>query len=472
MHLSLAGKAAGVGTFISDMEKGVAQVTEGYVALYGLPEGATEITRSEWRARVHPEDIACVEEARGQVYHQRQSEFSNEYRIVRPGGEVRWIESRSFVSYSNDGRPQRVIGLNIDVTDRKKAERALDERNMQLSLAGKAAGVGIYAYDLAGDMMQVSEGYAALHGLAEGTTETTRSEWRARAHPEDRPWIEGVRTQAFRERREEYGIEYRIVRPGGEMRWLESRSFISYDADDRPERVIGVNIDVTERRRADDHQRVLIAELDHRVKNVLATVAAVAANTLETSSSMQDFVAALDARIRALASTHELLSHRRWQGLPLDELLRRQLAPYAAPSNTRINGPDVLLMAEAGQAVAMVLHELVTNAAKYGALSTCKGLVSVQWRQRYKDGIRDRLIIDWREAGGPTVKAPRKFGYGTSVINDLIPYELGGKADFEFSRTGVRCRLEIPAKWTVGTRQPSSDLKSVSSAPTRAHETV
>ncbi len=471
MQLSLAGKAAGVGTFIFDMKTGVAQVTDGYAALHGLPEGATETTRSEWRARVHPEDLARVEKARGQVYRERQGEFSNEYRIVRPGGEVRWIESRSLASYSNDGRPQRVIGLNIDVTDRKNSQRALDERNMLLSLAGKAAGVGSYAYDLGGEAMQVSEGYAALHGLPEGTTETTRREWRARAHPEDLPWIEGVRKQAFRECREEYGIEYRIVRPGGEVRWIESRSFISY-ADHQPQRVIGLNIDVTERRRADDHQRVLIAELDHRVKNVLATVAAVAANTLEASSSMQHFVAALDARIRALASTHELLSNRRWQGLPLDELLRCQLAPYAAHGNTRINGPDVLLMAEAGQAVAMVFHELATNAAKYGALSGCKGLVSVQWRQQYKDGLCDRLIIDWQETGGPAVKAPSKFGYGTSVINDLIPYELGGKTDFEFSRTGVHCRLEIPAKWIISPPQPSSNLNGANSAPTRVHETV
>jgi PAS domain S-box-containing protein len=472
MQLALAGKAAGVGTFISDLEKGVAQVTEGYAALYGLPEGATEITRNEWRARLHPEDIARIEEARSQAYRERQSELSNEYRIVRPGGEVRWIESRSFLSYSNDGRPQRVIGLNIDVTDRKNAERTLADRNMQLSLAGKAAGVGSYAYDHDNDVMQVCEGYAALHGLPEGTTETTRAKWRARVHPDDLARVQERRKQAFRDKRAEYGIEYRIVRPGGEVRWIESRSFISYDADDQPQRVIGLNIDVTERRRADDHQRVLIAELDHRVKNVLATVAAVAANTLEASSSMQHFVAALDARIRALASTHELLSNRRWQGLPLDELLRCQLAPYAADGNTRIDGPDVLLMAEAGQAVAMVFHELVTNAAKYGALSGCKGLVSVQWRQQYKDGLCDRLIIDWQEAGGPAVKAPGKFGYGTSVINDLVPYELGGKAGFEFSRTGVRCRLEIPVKWIISPPQPGTGLNGANSAPTRVHETV
>ncbi len=343
---------------------------------------------------------------------------------------------------------------------------------MQLSLAEKAAGVGSYAYDLGGEAMQVSEGYAALHGLPEGTTETTRREWRARTHPEDLPWIEGVRKQAFRERREEYGIEYRIVRPGGEVRWIESRSFISYDADNQPQRVIGLNIDVTERRRADDHQRVLIAELDHRVKNVLATVAAVAANTLEASSSMQHFVAALDARIRALASTHELLSNRRWRGLPLDELLRCQLAPYAAHGNTRINGPDVLLTPEAGQAVAMVFHELATNAAKYGALSVRTGRVSVQWSWSQNQGTGDGLVIRWLEAGGPAVKAPGKFGYGTSVINDLIPYELGGKTDCEFLGTGVCCRLEIPATWAIRSPQPSRNVNGAGSAPTRGHAAV
>ena len=156
----------------------------------------------------------------------------------------------------------------------------------------------------------------------------------------------------------------------------------------------------------------------------------------------------------------------------MDELLRRQLAPYSARDNTRISGPDVLLMAEAGQAVAMVIHELVTNAAKYGALSTHKGRVSVQWRWPHHGTMRDRLIIEWREADGPTVKAPSRIGYGTSVINDLIPYELGGKVDFDYSRTGVRCRLEIPAKWMINARQPAASSKWLSSAPPNGRDTL
>ena len=228
----------------------------------------------------------------------------------------------------------------------------------------------------------------------------------------------------------------------GEVRWVESRSFISYDSDGRPQRIIGVNIDITERKRAEEHQRVLVAELDHRVKNVLATVSAVAGQTLETSSSMDHFVAALDGRIRSMATAHELLSTRQWRGMPLAELVRREFAAYASSNNTRIDGPEVMLSAEAGQAMAMVIHELVTNAAKYGALSTQSGRVSVRWYRKLNGSAQ--LIVIWQETGGPRVEAPKKSGYGTGVVRDLIPYEFGGTVDLSFAPEGVRCRLEIP----------------------------
>ena len=129
------------------------------------------------------------------------------------------------------------------------------------------------------------------------------------------------------------------------------------------DRVVGVNIDITERKLAEDQQRTLVSELDHRVKNVLATVSAVAAQTLGASPSMEHFVAALDGRIRSMAATHELLSTRNWQGIPLVELIQREFSPYANGNNTKFDGPEVTLTADAGQAIAMVFHELVTNAA-------------------------------------------------------------------------------------------------------------
>ena len=271
-----------------------------------------------------------------------------------------------------------------------------------------------------------------------------RSECLAAVHPDDIGRVEQFRSEAFRERRREYSVEYRIIRAGGEVRWVETRCFISYDGEGRPYRVVGVSIDITERKRVEEQQRKLVAELDHRVKNVLATVQAVAAQTMQASSSMEHFVAALDGRIRSMGSTHELLSHRRWLGIPLAELVQRELAPYTTGSNTEIGGPEVMLSAEAGQTMAMVLHELVTNAAKYGALSAPSGRVSIRWRLPRNGGATDRLVFTWRETGGPLVIPPSKSGYGMHVVRELIPYELGGTIDHVLAPEGARCKMEIP----------------------------
>jgi two-component sensor histidine kinase len=191
----------------------------------------------------------------------------------------------------------------------------------------------------------------------------------------------------------------------------------------------------------------LNAELDHRVKNTLATVGAVVSHTQQGSRSVANFVAALDGRIRSMATTHELLSSGRWHGVSLAELVRQELAPYAAGKNTEIEGPEVILGPEAGQAMAMVLHELVTNAAKYGALSTKNGRVSIWWDQRPNGHSRSHLVFEWQEIGGPPVEAPGKLSYGASTIRDLIPYEFGGAVNLVLAPDGVRCRLEIPANW-------------------------
>src|SRR5262249_27250175 len=254
-----------------------------------------------------------------------------------------------------------VVNMSVDISERKKAEHALAERNFQLALAGKAARVGSFAYDIDTEMMQITAGYAAIHGFPHGITEIARSKWQLGVHPEDRLRWEALRSRAHRERWAEYSGEYRIVRSGGEIRWIEARVFVSYDGDGRPHRAVGVDIDATARKRAEEQQRILNAELDHRVKNVLATIAA---HTKNSTRSMDGFVAALESRIQSMASTHELLSSSRWAGLALRELVRRELAPYASNNNTRIEGPEVILRAEAAQTIASVLHELTTNAAK------------------------------------------------------------------------------------------------------------
>jgi PAS domain S-box-containing protein len=349
-----------------------------------------------------------------------------------------------------------VVNMTVDISERQQAERTLAERNAQLALAGRAALVGSYAYHVnAAGQMQISEGYAAIHGLPQGTTETTMREWRARVHPEDLARVEGFREQMFADRQKEYTIEYRIVRPDGEVRWIERRSSISYGGNGGPKRIVGVSIDVTDRKRAEQQQRAMNAELDHRVKNVLATVSAIIAQTQEASSSRADFVTGLNSRINSLARTHELLSKSNWRGASLEEIVRREFAPYTR-GNTEATGPGVTLKAEATQAVATVLHELATNAAKYGALSSRSGRVSVRWRW-LQNGSHDPLVIEWQETGGPPVLAPSQSGYGTGIIRELIPFELGGAVELSFSPEGTRCRLEIPGEWICTGRQRAEE---------------
>ena len=453
IQLALAAKAGLVGTFAYDADTEIMYISDGYAAIHGFPEGTTEIARSECLAGVHPDDIGRVEQFRSEAFRERRHEYNVEYRIIRPGGELRWVETRCFLSFSGEGHPHRVVGVSIDITERKKAELALAERDALIGLAEKVTRVGNYAVDINTGRVQPSAGCVAIHGFPEGTAEIWRDDWRAGVHRDDLAHFDRLFGQAFAERWPEYKSDYRIIRSDGEVRWIEERAVIAYDRNGRPERLVGVNIDVTERKRAEEHQGVLMAELDHRVKNVLATVQAVAAQTMQASSSMEHFVAALYGRIRSMGSTHELLSHRRWLGIPLGELVERELAPYATGSNIMISGPDVMLSPEAAQTMAMVLHELATNAAKHGSFSTRDGHVSVRWHRELNGDADAALRIEWQESGGPAVvQAPdRRSGYGMEIIRDLLPYELDGTVDLAFASEGVRCRFDIPvAQLTSG----------------------
>lgn len=340
-----------------------------------------------------------------------------------------------------------VVNMTLDISERKRAEAALSERTTQLELAEKAALVGMYAYDIATGVMQLSPGYAAIHGLPEGTSAIARGDWQARLDASDLARLEAERNQSFKNWQRERFTEYRIRRPNGEIRWIESRSLITYSSEGQAVRMLGVNIDVTERKRDEAHKNMLMAELDHRVKNALTCVSVIAQQSRDRARSLDEFLAVLDGRIHSLANTHTLLSRGHWQGVSLAALVQSELAPCAADGNTRVEGPDVVLAAEATQAVGMVLHELVTNATKYGALSTPHGLVSVQWSWRQNGDARRWLRLEWQETGGPLVAVPREMGYGTTVIRDLIPYELGGTVDLDFAAEGVRCTLTIPIEW-------------------------
>jgi PAS domain S-box-containing protein len=240
--------------------------------------------------------------------------------------------------------------------------------------------------------------------------------------------------------------EVEVLTKVGARRLLEVNSKLIVDATGKPVSIHAIARDITERkeaRRAEAH----IAELDHRIKNALANVIAVSQRTREGHASIDEYLSAFDGRLRSMADAHALLSRGRWQGVELARLVRQELKPCVAGHNTMIEGPDIVLAADAAHAVGLVLHELVTNAAKYGALSSPKGRVSVQWHQRADGPVPGALVLDWKETGGPPVLSSNSPGYGTSVIKSLIPYELGGAVELVFAPEGMWCRVEIPRKW-------------------------
>jgi PAS domain S-box-containing protein len=266
-----------------------------------------------------------------------------------------------------------------------------------------------------------------------------------RVHPEDRLRFKAV-VRGVQVGSPSYAATFRYLRPDGREVWLGETAKAEFDGAGHFVRLRGLTVDITDRKHAETRQDMLIAELDHRVKNVLARVAVVAKRTREGSSSMAEFGRALDGRIHSMAAAHSLLSQSRWQGVGLADLVRDQLAPYATDANTRITGPNIVLTAAATQSVAMVLHELVTNAAKYGALSAPDGQVSVSWERLTRGGDAPKLTMTWREMGGPPTAAPLASGFGTNLIRDLIPHELGGTVDVSFGPGGLCCKIEIPVE--------------------------
>jgi two-component sensor histidine kinase len=204
-----------------------------------------------------------------------------------------------------------------------------------------------------------------------------------------------------------------------------------------------------ERLRAEQQRSMMIAELDHRVKNTLASVLAICDRTVETSGSMTHFAEAFRGRIQSMALAHELLAERNWGGAQLDDIVRRLCSPYRrqVPERVTTRGPAVTLPANTAPAVAMVVHELLTNAAKHGALAVDERRVTLEWTV---DDRTRRVRLAWAERNGPPVAPPTHRGVGTEMIEAMVPYQLHGAGSIEFDPAGVRCTLEIPIRNVPG----------------------
>ena len=326
--------------------------------------------------------------------------------------------------------------------ERRHHEAALFEGQARLQEALTAGGVVAFEWDARTNTSQRSDNAAQILGFDPKKT-FSATEFLERVHPDDRAHFKTL-IQSVSPEKPSYKMTFRFGGPDGREIWLEESSQAEFDPAGLCLRLKGLTVDITERKQSEERQGMLIAELDHRVKNLLARVAVISTYTRQGSNSMDQFVEVLDRRIQSMANAHSLLSQSRWNGVNLADLVHNQLAPYSTIANTMIGGPDVTLAPAATQAVAMALHELVTNAVKYGSLSSPNGHVSVNWDRETNEKTQARVKIEWRETGGPQVSSPPKLGYGTSLIRELIPHELGGSVDLNFSSDGVYCKIDVP----------------------------
>jgi two-component sensor histidine kinase/DNA-binding response OmpR family regulator len=343
--------------------------------------------------------------------------------------------------------------LNRDL-ERRVAERTADleasnarllESEQRRTLALAAGQMGSWDWAIGSGQCVWDEGQYRIFGVEPDRFDPTFANIRRFIHQQDLAKIEAIVSTAAGPR-DTFQIEARIVRPGGQIRWCICAAAMTSDGQGKVQRVSGVTIDITDLKEAEARRTLLIQEVDHRARNALAVVQSII--RLTKADTIGAYVETIEGRIRALSTAHALLSESRWEGADLGRLVDEELAPYRQGELERIawSGPAVFLQPSSAQIIALVLHELATNAAKYGAMSAPPGRVEVSWQLS-----ENVLTMVWQETNGPRVQAPKAKGYGTKVINASVVQQLGGTINFDWREEGLRFTMTAP----IGTVEPT-----------------
>ena len=380
-----------------------------------------------------------------------------EFVVARPGGEDEWVEVAGLPTESG------MVFILRDVTQRERSERSLRRSehrlraaNETLRVAHQAARAATWEWRAGGAMRWLDVPAArALIGLTSSANgDEVVADWRDFVVAEDLERVnEGI--GALRGR-DDSTFEFRVAAADGRHRWLRAAcTVVERRPDGGPARMVGVTLDVTlsklseaklqrevaERRRAEQRQQLLIHELNHRVKNMLATVQSVARQSLGRAGGAGP-LADFEERLMALAWTHDILTREHWAGASLQTIVARTMTPHGA-GRVKLTGPDLRISPKMALALAMGVHELATNAVKYGALSVDKGRVEIDWRLD-ETAEPPQLRLEWRERGGPKVSPPRSRGFGARLLERGLAHELGGEVVIRFLPAGVRCDIRAP----------------------------
>ena len=319
----------------------------------------------------------------------------------------------------------------------------LRQSEQRRTLALAAGQMGAWDWDLVNGECVWDEGQCRIFDVDPEKFVIAADGVEALIHPDDWERLKGA-YEALSGNGHTFQTEFRVVRPGGEVRWCIGTAAATVDALDRIVRISGVTIDITERKETEERQALLTREVDHRARNALAVTQSIV--RLTKAANIKNYIAAVEGRIGALSRAHTLLSESRWNGADLIKLVDEELAPYRTSADKVVaNGPHVSLRPVTAQILALVLHELATNAAKYGALSSAAGKVELNWE--LKAGA---LTLHWSETGGPQARQPTSQGFGTKIVNASVASQLGGQTSFDWRTEGLHCTLSIPMVDKVG----------------------
>lgn len=302
----------------------------------------------------------------------------------------------------------------------------------------ECAPVGLALVDCGLRYVRVNSAYAAITGLAEDAHigRTVEDALPQVARHLTTSLLEVTRTGTTVRDLEAEGET--AAQPGVKRAWTHDIVAVR-DSDGTVNSLLVSVHDITRRKRAEAQAQLVREELNHRVKNALATVQSIAAQTLRRHPDLRGFRAAFDARLAALSATHDLLTSGCWRGANLLDLLQKELKPYEVEGCAQFTGDPVRLNSQAALALGLIIHELTTNAAKYGALSVERGRVTVQWTR-----VDDALTLLWDESGGPLVQPPQANGFGSRLIERSVAGDLGGEAELSFAPEGFSCKIIIP----------------------------
>ncbi|GGL81801.1 sensor histidine kinase [Wenxinia marina] len=422
-----------------DYGAGTVQLSDGAASLYGLGNGAMVATRERLHATFHPDDVDALRQKISAALDPSSGGMLRaEHRILLPDGSVRWVRVRKRIEFARAGgerRPARGIMAAIDITERKRTETALQESEAcyRVLFDSINAGFCVVEVDLeaAGGRVdyRVIEANPAFYDRT-GFPKEILGQWLRTAAPAlEEHW---------------YRIYGDVARTGQSARFEEYSELLGRWFDvfafriDGPElgRVAILFHDISERKRHEAHVGVLMQEVNHRSKNLLALVNVIARRT--ASQGLEDFVDRFSERLNALATNQDILVRSEWKQIPLRDLVRSQMAHFGDMIDDRIEmtGPDIALKPEAAEKLGMAIHELATNAAKYGALSTEAGRVLIDWT--VGGARRTDFVMTWREMSGPPVTPPTRSGFGSLVSGQLLATSLDGKAEADYSPDGLR----------------------------------